>query len=299
MALIDDLKNACPSVRENEALARHTSFAIGGPARWYADVNARDELQALRRVVRQHALPVFFLGAGSNILVADGGVAGLVIHLQGDFRKAVFDGAQVTAGAGAWLPSLAKQCAERGLAGIESLIGVPGTIGGGVVMNAGTRDGVLGDVVASIEVLNEAGDYQTFPGSEANFSYRHSKLEGSWVAGATLLLRPEDSTSIMKRLETYLHYRSQTQPLATNNCGSVFKNPPGGAAAKWVEQAGLKGKSIGGARVSERHANFIINEKGASAADVRALIEQIQSAVRERFGVELQPEVKFVGEWPR
>jgi UDP-N-acetylmuramate dehydrogenase len=210
-----------------------------------------------------------------------------------------FDGANVSVGAGAWLPQLAKQCAERGLAGVESLIGVPGTIGGGVVMNAGTRDGVLGDVVTSIEILNAAGEYERFPGSKANFSYRHSTLEGSWVAGATLLLRPEESTSIMSRLETYLRYRAQTQPLATNNCGSVFKNPPGGAAAKWVEQAGLKGKSIGGARVSERHANFIINEKGASAADVRALIEHIQSTVRERFSVELQPEVKFVGEWTR
>ena len=293
------LRDACPSLRDNEPLSRHTSFALGGPADLYADVNTLAELSALRRVTAENPLPVFFLGAGSNLLVADAGIRGLVIHLQGEFRRISFSGDIVHAGAGAWMPALSKQTAAHGLSGIESLVGVPGTVGGGLVMNAGTRDGVLGDVVTQIERLTPSGDVETLAAAQARFVYRHSALEGSWITGAVLRLKPEESSSIISRIEQYLQYRSRTQPLATNNCGSVFKNPSQGAAAMFVEQAGFKGKSVGGARVSERHANFIINEKTATAADVRALIESIQSAVRAKFGVTLETEVKFVGEWSR
>ena len=297
MTVLDALRTACPSTREKEPMSRHSSFAIGGPADYYADVRKRDELVALRHVCREQQVPVFFIGAGSNLLIADAGIRALVIHLQEDFRKIDFNGKEVRVGAGTWMPSLAKQCAFAGLAGVESLIGVPGTIGGGLVMNAGTREGVLGDVVQSIELLDESGVFEECGADTAGFTYRHSNLEGSWITGAALKLKFEDPKSITVRMDEYLKYRSRTQPLATNNCGSVFKNPQGHAAAQLVQEAGLKGASVGSARVSELHANFILNEKNARAADVRALIEKIQSAVFQKSGVALETEVKFVGEW--
>jgi UDP-N-acetylmuramate dehydrogenase len=195
------------------------------------------------------------------------------------------------------MPTLVKQCAERGLSGIESLIGVPGTIGGGLVMNAGTREGVLGDVVETIEALNLQGQPEVLSRAEANFEYRRSHLEGRWLIGATLRLKAAERSFIMARIDDLLRYRAETQPLGTSNCGSVFKNPPGVAAAQLVDQAGFKGKRVGGAVVSERHANFIINEKQAKAQDVQQLIQQIQTTVFEKFGVKLEPEIKFAGEW--
>jgi len=297
MALIDDLQAACALLRPNEPLSRHTSFGIGGPAEFYADVNTREELIALHRVLQEQPRPVFFLGAGSNLLVSDRGVRGLVIHLQGDFRQIRFDGERVWAGAAAWMPTLSKQCAERGLSGAEALIGVPGTLGGGLVMNAGTRDGVLGDVVESIDVLEPAGRERALERPEIHFSYRRSNLEGRWLLGARLRLKPAEPSSIMSRIDELLKARARTQPLATSNCGSVFKNPPERAAAQFIEEAGLKGLAVGGARVSERHANFIINEKNARADDVRELMSEIQKRVFEKFGLRLEPEVKLVGEW--
>ena len=158
MTVVNPLFAACAQVREQEPLARHTSFAIGGPADYFADVTRLDELIALRRVVTEQKLPVFFIGAGSNLLVSDRGIRGLVIHLQGDFRAITFQGTTVRVGAGAWMPVLAKQAAERGLSGVEALIGVPGTVGGGLIMNAGTRDGCMGDVTKRVDVLTESGE---------------------------------------------------------------------------------------------------------------------------------------------
>jgi UDP-N-acetylmuramate dehydrogenase len=297
MSVAEDLRSACPSLRPQEPLSRHTSLAIGGPADYYADVHTLPELIALRRASQTHRLSVFILGAGSNLLVSDKGLRGLVLHLQGDFRKIDFQGTQVMAGAGAMMPTAAKQAADHGLSGIEALIGVPGTIGGGLVMNAGTREGWLGNVVRSVQVLGDSRTPETMDSEAFTFSYRHSNLEGRWITGAELVLKSDDPASIMKRIETLLQYRSKTQPLTTSNCGSVFKNPSEGAAAQWIEKAGFKGKGIGGARVSERHANFIINENHATAADVRALMSQIQEAVLKQFKVKLEPEVKMAGEW--
>jgi UDP-N-acetylmuramate dehydrogenase len=296
-ALEDALRAACPALKVQERLARHTSLAIGGPADYYADVQALQELQALHHVVQSTQTPVFFIGAGSNLLVSDKGWRGLVIHLQGDFRKIDIQGERVVVGAGAWMPTVVKQCAEKGLAGIEALIGVPGTIGGGLVMNAGTRDGVLGDVVESIDTLSADSQVQTLSRNEFQFEYRRSTLLGRWITAASLRLKAEERSTIISRVESYLQYRTRTQPLATSNCGSVFKNPEGKAAAQLIEQAGLKGTQIGGARISERHANFIINEKQATAADVQALMTLAQKSVSEKFGVHLEPEVKLVGEW--
>jgi UDP-N-acetylmuramate dehydrogenase len=297
-ALLEELQTACPGLRPQERMARHTSLAVGGPAEYFADVNTPAELMALHALVRRHQLSVFFVGAGSNLLVSDMGIPGLVIHLQGEFRQTDFEGETVFAGAGVWLPALARACAAKGLSGLEALVGVPGCIGGGLVMNAGTREGWLGNVVESVEVLEPSGQTRWMDRNELQFAYRASNLGACWVLRARLRLKPESSASIMARIESLLQYRARTQPLATSNCGSVFKNPEGGAAAQMIEACGLKGASRGGARISERHANFIINEKNATAQDVYELMRRAQQKVFEKFGVKLEPEVKLIGEFP-
>jgi len=297
MSLADDLLAACPGLKTQEALSRHTSLAVGGPADYLAEVTTVGELIGLRRLVQKHSLPVFFLGAGSNLLISDKGIRGLVIHLQGEFRRIEFKGNLVTVGAAAMMPAVSKQAAERGLSGLEPLIGVPGSIGGGLVMNAGTREGWLGSVVSSVEVVGDSLKVETLTAEQFGFGYRQSKLEGRWITAAELTLKSDERASIMKRIETLIQHRSRTQPLATSNCGSVFKNPSEGPAAQWIEKAGFKGAAVGGARVSERHANFIINENNATAGDVRALMNQIQERVLKDFNVRLEPEVKLAGEW--
>jgi UDP-N-acetylmuramate dehydrogenase len=297
MSLADELRGACPCFSSQEPLSRHTSLAIGGPADYYAEVMTVDELIALRKVVLQHNLPVFFLGAGSNLLISDRGIRGLVLHLQGQFRRIEFKGNLVNAGAAAMMPTLARQAAERGLSGLEPLIGIPGTIGGGLVMNAGTREGWLGNVVSSVDVVGDSSKVESLTAEVFGFSYRKSNLEGRWIIGTELALKSDQPASIMKRIDDLLQYRTRTQPLATSNCGSVFKNPPEGPAAQWIENAGFKGVSVGGARVSERHANFILNENNATANDVRTLMTRIQDKVLQQFNVHLEPEVKLVGEW--
>jgi UDP-N-acetylmuramate dehydrogenase len=295
--LTDELRAACKTLKPNEPLSKHTSFAIGGPADLFLDVSTRDELIAIRRIIQAHNVPVFFIGAGSNLLVSDKGIRGVVIHLQGGFRQAIFEGTLVKAGAGAWMPTLARQCAERGLSGLESLVGVPGTIGGGLVMNAGTREGVVGDLVESVEILDEQGHVKTLDRAGLDFKYRRSNLEGAWILSASLRLKAGERTLIISRIDELLRYRAETQPLGTSNCGSVFKNPDGFAAAQLVEKSGMKGVRCGGAQVSERHANFIVNSQKACAQDVRQLVQQIQEKVQEKFGVRLEPEIKMVGEW--
>jgi len=297
MPFVDDLRSACSTLRVQEPLSRHTSLAVGGPADYYADVNDLDELVALRRVLHQHSIPVFFLGAGSNLLVSDRGIRGLVLHLQGEFRHIKFEGTRARVGAAAWMPTLAKQAAERGLSGVESLIGIPGTVGGGLIMNAGTREGSLGDIAVTVDVLGDSLNIEPLSSEAFGFSYRKSNLEGRWIVGAELALKSDEPATIIKRIDALLQYRSRTQPLATSNCGSVFKNPPEGPAAQWIEKAGFKGAAVGGARVSERHANFIINENNATANDVRQLVHQIQAKVMKQFNVHLETEVKLVGEW--
>lgn len=298
MSLLDELKSACADVRAQEPMARHTSLAVGGPADYYAEVNTRAELSALRRLVRERSLPVFFVGAGSNLLVSDRGIRGLVLHLQGEFRQVSFDGVRVTAGSAVWLPALAKQCAEKGLSGIEPMIGVPGSVGGGLVMNAGTREGWLGDVVEAVECLDDFDQPVWRKRGAIEFGYRHSNLSGCWVTAARLVLKSDAPDSIRSRMDALLQYRSRTQPLATSNCGSVFKNPAEAPAARLIEACGLKGVSVGGARISERHANFIINEKNATAHDVLTLMLRARHEVHEKFHLLLEPEVKLVGEFP-
>lgn len=269
-------------------MSAHTTFRIGGPADAYAEVSTREQLSALLSL----NVPVLFVGRGSNILVREGGVRGLVLRLRGDFEKLDFrEGGLVWAGAGVRCPTLVTAAAERGLGGGESLVGIPGTVGGALVMNAGTREGEIGELVVSVDTPEGAVARE-----KIIFSYRSSSLQNSVVLGALLSLKAGDKAVIMKRVQQHQQKRLQTQPVHTYNVGSTFKNPPGHFVAKLIEEAGLKGAVAGGARISPMHANFIENFNGAKASDVLALVERAREAVRRAAGVELELEMKVVGE---
>jgi UDP-N-acetylmuramate dehydrogenase len=194
------------------------------------------------------------------------------------------------------LPQLARACAQRGLTGAEAFVGIPGTVGGGLMTNAGTPEGDLGSLATSVDVLNPDGEWETLGRDALVFSYRHSNLSGRLVAKATLKLKPGNPGEIMALVEKQLSRRTERQPLGTFNCGSVFKNPPGDHAARLIEACGLKGHKIGGARISPKHANFIENTDRAKAADVKALMALAQKSVKDKFKVDLEPEVWTVGE---
>lgn len=279
----------------NEPMSRHTTWGIGGPADWYAEVFSVDELARVTRAAAEQKLPVFFLGAGSNLLVSDRGMEGLVLRLRGDFESVTFSGTEARAGSGVLLPVLARQCADRGLGGIEPLVGVPGTVGGALVMNAGTRELEIGRVVLRVETLSDAGRLETIPADKIRFEYRASSLQGRVICFATLQLQPADKDDIIRTVQEFLSRRLETQPIGTQNCGSVFRNPEGRFAAQLIEQAGFKGRKHGRAQVSPKHANFIVNCGGAAADEVKGLIFEIRRAVLEKCGVELETEVKMVG----
>lgn len=292
------MREACPSARLDEPMAPHTTFKIGGPADCYAEPQSREELSALLRVAREEKVPLLVIGWGSNLLVRDRGVRGLVVRLRGEFERLDFrEGGLVWAGAGARVPQLVLQAAERGLGGDESLVGIPGTVGGALAMNAGTRDGEIGDLVVEVDLIDLATlELSARPRAAIDFSYRSSSLRNVVVLGGLLRLKAGDKADIMTRVQQYQQKRLQTQPVHTFNVGSTFKNPPGRFVAKLIEDAGLKGAVEGGARISPMHANFIENFSGGTADDVLKLVERARTAVRAAFGVELELEMKVVGD---
>ena len=293
-----ELKRVLPHALLDEPLARHTSFKIGGPADVFVDARSSAEVQAALRATGAAGKPVFVLGWGSNLLVKDRGVRGLVMRLAGDFERVEFlDGGRVRAGAAVRVPQLVVMCAEKGLSGLEPIVGVPGTVGGALAMNAGTRDGEIGPFVVEIEAadLSEC-DVRRLPKKDLHFAYREGPLRGRVALGAVLQLKPGVKGDIMASVARYQQKRQQTQPIHTFNVGSTFKNPPGRFAAQMIEELGLKGHAVGGARVSPLHANFIENFAGAKAADVLALVDLIEERVRAAFGVGLELEMRVVGE---
>lgn len=292
-----DLLAAVPSARLDEPLAPKTTFKIGGPADAFVLARDREELRAALRAARKAGSPVLVLGWGSNLLVKDRGVRGLVVQLGGEFERVDFPGGdQALAGAAVRVPALVRACAERGLSGLEPLVGVPGTVGGALAMNAGTRDGEIGAFTRAVRAMDFAGEERDWTPAELAFRYRGSALERVVALDATFSLKPADKADIMAVVRRYQKKRQETQPIHTNNVGSTFKNPPGRFAAQMVEQLGLKGHAIGGARVSPLHANFIENFAGAKASDVLALVDLIRERVRAGFGVGLELEMKVVGE---
>jgi len=277
-------------------LAPYTSFRIGGPATLLAIPADRADLKRALAFAGSEGLSVHVLGGGSNTLVREGGFRGMAIRLDA-FQNLERRGDAVAAGAGVRVSRLLAFCCRQGLAGLEILSGVPGTVGGAVWGNAGAWGGATADALASVELVTAAGEERTLSRRDIPFRYRASGLPaGSVVVQATFALTPGDPTGIRQRISGYLVRRNASQPVEFRSAGSIFKNPPGEYAGRLVERAGLKGTRIGNAMISAKHGNYIVNLGGATAADVLALVALAQERVRAITGVELELEIKIVGE---
>ncbi len=287
--------------KANEPLARHTTLRIGGSADLLVEAKTISELADFVRVAQQHAVPVFILGNGSNILVLDGGIRALVIENHADnFSLNVTkpDIAILTAESGVSLPGVANRLARQGWSGLEWAIGVPGTLGGAVVGNAGAHGGCLADSLLSVSILDAKGARCELPKAECAFGYRTSRFKehkSEIVLSADLKLERDDPQACTGRMNAYTDHRRRTQP-TDPSVGSMFKNPPGDYAGRLIDHAGLKGTRVGNVEVSRVHANFFVNLDGALARDVLRLVEIVRSKVREESGIELELEIEIVGE---
>ena len=275
-----------------------TTLRVGGPAQRYTEAPDREALLAALRLARDAGVPRFVLGNGSDLVISDRGMPGLVIRNRA--RALRIHGLELTAEAGAPMAMLVKRCTAEGLAGFEFGISIPGTLGGAVWANAGAHGGEMRDVLVSADAWDPDSDRElTLTNAECGFGYRESRFKHSSevILGATLRLGQDDPARIAERVDAHQAQRRATQPLADQNAGSVFRNPPGDHAGRLIDVAGLKGHQLGSASVSTLHANFIIAERGGRAADVRALGDFVRSAVAERFGIRLEYEIEFVGDW--
>lgn len=281
-------------LRIDEPLSRHTSLRIGGPASYFLELRNIEELTNVIEFSQKENLDFFILGEGTNVLFPDKTFSGLVIQLKGEFEKFSIEGNQVTAGAGVKLNNLVEKLGKKGLTGLEFASGIPGSVGGAIVTNAGTKMGWIGDVVREIRIFNE-GKVQILKKEETNFSYRHCELpEKAIVLEVKLGLKNGEKSDIMDKIKKSLKQRKRNQPLSTLNAGCVFRNPGTYEAGKLIEAAGLKGARFGDAEISKKHANFIINCGKARAADVCNLIEKIRRTVKEKFDIELELELEIV-----
>jgi UDP-N-acetylmuramate dehydrogenase len=285
-------------VRAAMPLAELTSFRIGGPADLFVAVENETELMHAKAAAYRAGVPSFCLGLGTNLLVSDRGMRGLVLRLGDGFAKIEIDGTKVIAGAAAAFGDLVLAVVERGLAGLEFGEGIPGTVGGGLVMNAGAFGGEIAKVVTLVHGVTEKGDAVALSKDEVKFAYRRTQLPPNFIiTRVDFDLVHGDRGKLLERVAELKAKRATRQPRGVPNAGSIFKNPPGNFAGRLLEGAGLKGTRHGGAAFSEQHANFIVNLGGAHADDVRTLIEIARSKVKEQSGVLLEPEVRLVGDW--
>jgi len=276
-------------VRQNVPLAMHTWMQLGGPAEYFAEPRSTEELASLLKIAHEENLPVHTLGIGSNILVPDEGVAGLVFRFTApEFTDIRSEGNLVFAGSGAKLGRVITHSVHAGLGGIEGLIGIPGTVGGALVANAGTNNDDIGQAVKQVNIITEAGEIRELSRNEISFEYRHSSLEETIILSATLQLQEEDSFELSRRLQKLWIFRKTSQPMGHQCTGLVFKNPRGMIAGDLIEKAGLKGTRIGGAAISERNANFIVVEAECTSNDVLRLIELVQTQVHKRLDIDLE-----------
>ena len=281
----------------DEPLASHTSLHIGGPADLFVRIRTEDDLVGAIRVAREAELPTFILGGGTNLLVADAGIRGVV--LDNGWSDVTVKGTVVDAASGTPLASVAAAAARSGILGLEWMATVPGTVGGAVHGNAGAFGSDTAAALLDVRLLDLNGDQWNARADELGYRYRTSSLQGTpvIVVRARFHGEPGDRPTAVRRIKEMANERMAKQPLAQPNTGSIFRNPPGDHAGRLIEAAGLKGARIGDALVSEKHANFIVNAGAARALDVRALIRRCQREVKTRFGIELVPEVEMVGEW--
>ena len=285
-----------------EPLARYTSMKIGGPADYFIEVENGAVLAAVLQLLRRFDIAVSLLGNGSNVLVSDRGVRGAVIRLAGEFKKITWqdegDFVRVQVGAAYAVTLFVREAARKGYAGLEFAEGIPGSVGGALVMNAGAYGSEFERVVEQVETVNPTGEPITFTRAHMTFSYRDSHLPaGTLVTRVTLRLRKANAAEVDSQLRALVGKRKSSQPAGFPNSGSMFRNPPGDYAGRLIEAAGLKGKRLGQAQIAERHANFIVNLGGAKAKDVRQLMDLARAEVKRQFGVELIAEVKLLGEW--
>ena len=287
------------NVKWEEPMKNHTTFRIGGPADYYLCPHSTAELQKVIEICKEENLPFFVQGNGSNLLVSDRGYRGVVIQLGKNFSDMEVKDERILVKAGALLSKTAKEALDAGLAGMEAVSGIPGTIGGAVMMNAGAYGGEMKDIVESVTVLNQEGELLTLSVEEMKMGYRTSivKEKGYIVVSAVLKLRRGQRQAIREQMEDYKERRVTKQPLDMPSAGSMFKRPEGYFAGKLIMDAGLRGFSVGGAQVSEKHCGFVVNKGDATAQDVLDLIHEVQRRVKEQFGVELEPEVRFLGEF--
>ncbi len=283
-------------VHKQEPMSRHTTFRIGGPAEYFVTPRTA-QLPALLALCDSHQVPYTLIGNGSNVLVGDGGIPGLVIELLAKQEKPRVEGARVTAGAGVLLSRTAAAAAEAGLGGMEFAAGIPGTLGGAVVMNAGAYGGEMKDIIERVSVLTRRGERQSLTVLELDLGYRHSCIEerGYIITEITLHLEQKRVEAIRAQMEELKAKRVEKQPLEYPSAGSTFKRPDGYYAGKLIMDAGLRGFQVGGAKVSEKHCGFVVNTGGATAADVCKLMREVSERVWQQFGVVLEPEVKRIG----
>lgn len=286
------------TIRLNEPMARHTTYRIGGPVRAFAEVNSIAALGAVLKVCANEQIPWYVAGKGSNLLVCDEGFDGVVIVLAGEFRSWHFDdeAQRVVVGAGTILSRLVQEVFHRGYSGLEFAVGTPGTVGGALVQNAGTRKDWIGSRVTSVTTYDEQGGLKRYADCDLAWGYRTSSFSPrEIIVECELKLERALSGNIHERMTTLLTRRKESQPLEYPSCGSIFRNPEDASVGALIEEAGLKGACCGGACISEKHANFIVNTGNATAQDVLSLIKLARDEVRGRYGIELETEVRFLG----
>ena len=284
-----------------EPMKNHTTFRIGGPADALALPKTPEEVAEVVRFCHEHAQPYYVLGNGSNLLVSDEGYRGLVLQLYRNFNDIQVNGETITVQSGAMLAAVARTAYQNGLTGLEFASGIPGTIGGAVVMNAGAYGGEMKNVLKEVTVLTKEGEVLVIPAKALELGYRTSVIpKNGWIVlGAVLQLKKGDPEQILARMEELKEQRITKQPLDLPSAGSTFKRPEGYFAGKLIMDAGLRGFTVGGAQVSEKHCGFVVNRGNATAADVWELICEVKRRVKEMTGVELEPEVKLLGDFPQ
>jgi len=281
-------------VETDYPLARRTWYGLGGPADYFIRPKTIEQLKEVVKRCNENELRIYVLGFGSNLLIADDGLRAAVIKLEAEpFSKLKYEDQEVIAGAGAELSKLVLTCVEKGLSGVEALTGIPGSVGGAVKMNAGGNFGDFGSSVESVTVMDKNGKIFEKSKPELVFDYRQTNITAKFILSARLRLNPADPEQIMRTVKEIWIHKKNNQPLNTKNSGCIFKNPQGGSAGALIDRAGLKGLRIGGAVVSEKHANFIIAEKDCKSSDVMKLIDTIKQKIKEQFGTELELEVEI------
>lgn len=300
-ALIEFLETIVPSenVRQQEPMAAHTTFRVGGPADVFVTVSEEEQLRKILKYLDLTGWSYFLLGCGSNLLVSDRGYRGVVIRLDGAFGGVRVDGRRITAGSSALLSQVARAACENSLCGLEFASGIPGSVGGGVRMNAGAYGGEMAQVVRTVRIMYKDGSIMELDNNTMEFGYRSSVLKDRpyVVLDVTMELEEGKKEEILERMKELAARRREKQPLEYASAGSTFKRPEGYFAGKLIMDAGMRGARIGGARVSDKHCGFIINDGTATAADIAELIEEVTETVKEKFGVRLEPEVIFLGDF--